>query len=395
MSAAETNAGSDMDIAPVEVQVLADHHDWILNCLIDVLPKQVVSGQPFDLGGVVVLSRKAPAGLALQLEGKGRVAPVEWNQQSQLMAQRYPQSPNAAIARFRARGVEFQSDERSLILKLHGPDNQQLAVAEVLLSERPDYSRVYAEPQNRLIFDVGANDGSDTWYYLRKGFRVVAVEAIPELVANLRGRFKDQIAAGRLVVEPVAIADREGEVSFIINQNMTEWSSAHGAPKACDGSNCTITVPSTTLACLVTRHGSPYYIKIDIEGGELSAIDSLRGVADDKLPAFLSFELNPKWDDVLEHVYEMGYRRFQLVRQGALYLPQVSPPTLEGVDFRCRFTDQMSGTFGRDLPRDRWVSLVEIIRRISQCQVEAQTRKARGEKPGWFDVHAEKGNFDV
>lgn len=32
-----------------------------------------------------------------------------------------------------------------------------------------------------LIFDIGANNGDDTAFYLKKGFRVVAIEADPAL----------------------------------------------------------------------------------------------------------------------------------------------------------------------------------------------------------------------
>ena len=38
------------------------------------------------------------------------------------------------------------------------------------------------EPQPKLIIDLGMNDGSDTLFYLKKGFNVVAVEADPTLV---------------------------------------------------------------------------------------------------------------------------------------------------------------------------------------------------------------------
>src|SRR5262245_43578507 len=51
-----------------------------------------------------------------------------------------------------------------------------------------------------LIYDVGMEDGTDTGFYLKKGFRVVAVEADPELASRARERFSDEIAAGRLVV---------------------------------------------------------------------------------------------------------------------------------------------------------------------------------------------------
>jgi hypothetical protein len=63
-------------------------------------------------------------------------------------------------------------------------------------------------------------------------------------------------------------------------------------------------------------------------------------------------------------------------------------PSREGLEHNCRFTDQMSGPFGRDLPEDRWTGLVDVIRHILQGHAEAQDRKIKGENPAWFDVHA-------
>ena len=34
-----------------------------------------------------------------------------------------------------------------------------------------------------LIYDVGMHKGEDTEFYLRKGFRVIAIEADPDLVS--------------------------------------------------------------------------------------------------------------------------------------------------------------------------------------------------------------------
>jgi len=40
-----------------------------------------------------------------------------------------------------------------------------------------------------LIFDLGANHGEDTEFYLSKGFRVVSLEANPDLVSRLQHKF--------------------------------------------------------------------------------------------------------------------------------------------------------------------------------------------------------------
>jgi len=376
------------DAVSILARVASELPPWIERCLIDVLPARVFAGVGFELGGVLVLGRDAPAGLGLRIEGREGVILAQWGLPSQRMARLHPQAANSANARFLVQNLSFQNGEERLVLKLSGPDLEDVEVAEVLQLDAPDYSQIFIEPEDRLIFDVGGNDGSDTWYYLRKGFRVVVVEAIPELAESLRTRFSAQIAAKRLVVEQVAIADQEGEVSMTINDERLEWSSAHGASKASAGANRTVTVPSTTLAALMVRHGTPYYVKIDIEGGELSAVDSLSELPRERLPPLLSFEVNLSFGEILERLYQFGYRSFQLVRQGSAYLPTPCNTSAEGLDYPCLFSSNMSGPFGKDLPQSEWVGLVEVIRRILQAQADSQTNKSRGENPGWYDVHA-------
>ena len=62
------------------------------------------------------------------------------------------------------------------------------------------------EPNNRLVIDVGMNDGSDTAYYLHCGCRVIAIEANPQLVAAANLRFSHEIAEGMLAVLNLGIA---------------------------------------------------------------------------------------------------------------------------------------------------------------------------------------------
>src|SRR6476660_4069428 len=81
------------------------------------------------------------------------------------------------------------------------------------------------EPGGNLIFDVGMNNGDDSAYYLSKGYQVVAVEANPILVERARARFKSEIAAGQLLIEPVAIIDWPGKAPFWINPQRDVFSS--------------------------------------------------------------------------------------------------------------------------------------------------------------------------
>jgi hypothetical protein len=54
------------------------------------------------------------------------------------------------------------------------------------------------DPQ--LIYDVGMNNGDDTAYYLQRGFRVLAIEANSDLVANAATRFAREIGTRRLML---------------------------------------------------------------------------------------------------------------------------------------------------------------------------------------------------
>ena len=76
----------------------------------------------------------------------------------------------------------------------------------------------------RVIIDVGMHNGTDTDFYLKKGFRVIAVEANPRLVEKARDRFAAEIASGRLEILEGAITDREGDVEFWVNLDQDLWS---------------------------------------------------------------------------------------------------------------------------------------------------------------------------
>ena len=56
---------------------------------------------------------------------------------------------------------------------------------------------LYTPKYDDLIYDVGLHKGEDAEFYLRKGFRVVAFEADPDLIAFCRERLKEFIDQGQ------------------------------------------------------------------------------------------------------------------------------------------------------------------------------------------------------
>ena len=236
-----------------------------------------------------------------------------------------------------------------------------------------------------VIVDVGANNGDDSNFYLAKGFSVIAIEADPELAAALRERFAAPIEAHRCVVKNVAISEIQGPITFFKNE-FSEWSSIRRDSKATQRhSHQEITVPGDTLSAILGSLPAIHYLKIDIEGGELPAVASLKGIAE--RVRYLSFEINPDWEQILELVDGYGFERFKLIRQGRDYLQPPPTPAREGNYVATQFKNSMSGTFGSELPGD-WVSLEELRRAVTDCLQAMQERNSRGEPPGWYDVHA-------
>ncbi len=239
-----------------------------------------------------------------------------------------------------------------------------------------------------LIYDIGANNGDDSAFYLAKGFRVVAIEADPKLCAALQERFADEIADGRYVVENVGVSDKVETLDFYVS-DFSEWSSFVKQGKATgDVGHTLIQVQTAPLSRLVARHGKARYLKIDIEGFELPALSTLS--RDLPLPEFLSYEVNIHWRANLEQLVGLGYSRFQIVRQGKGFVPDPPQPAREGSYVAQSFRNSHSGCFGLELPQDNWFA-ADAFDAVVQAEMDvANARMARGERRGWHDIHCHR-----
>lgn len=180
---------------------------------------------------------------------------------------------------------------------------------------------------NHLIFDIGLHLGEDAAYYLQKGFKVIAVDANPACIAKAEKEFKTYINTGQLILVNCAIADFEGITNFHISKKSI-WSSlnfdvANREEFAADD----ITVSARSLSSLITQYGEPHYCKIDIEGSDKSALESL--VTSRHRPLFISVETECigmvkqlREEEALETLSllrRLGYEKFKLVDQVTLF----------------------------------------------------------------------------
>jgi FkbM family methyltransferase len=220
---------------------------------------------------------------------------------------------------------------------------------------------------DHLVYDLGAHQGEDTAFYLKKGFKVVAVEAVPEFCAALAGRFAAQVAAGQLKILNLAIARDAGNVDFYIDTGNSVWGTTNPqwvARNKTLGSGRTrkISVRAERLADVMREHGVPRYCKIDIEGNDVEALASLQSLSEP--PEFVSVESEKReWNGLVrefELLESLGYTRFKIIDQTHIRLQKPPQPAREGRFEAHTFEEGSSGLFGNELP-GRWMDMFEAL----------------------------------
>lgn len=182
-----------------------------------------------------------------------------------------------------------------------------------------------AEARSNLIYDVGLFDGEDTAYYLWCGYNVVAIDANPVMIEQARLRFAREIEGKRLTLLNIGISEAPGVRNFWIS-DMSGWSSFDETLASRDGvTPCRPTsVPVVPFAQILSEHGVPHYLKVDIEGSDRLCVEAL---GEGALPKYVSVEAECAEDSTMlddEQATAMlgllrnaGYRRFKLVDQSS------------------------------------------------------------------------------
>ena len=207
-----------------------------------------------------------------------------------------------------------------------------------------------------LVFDIGVNNGEDTAYYLRRGFRVVGVDANPDMVASCEQRFQNEIRAGRLVLLNVGLAAEEGVTDFFVSEgNGGVWSSIDPAfAERGDLGTHSVTVQARSMRGLMQEYGVPFYLKVDIEGAEHVC---LQDIDPTEAPAYVSFEAHEGRLENLFRLVQAGYTRFKLIDQ--LTFRQVMPPRLHSGDLAAATMSRLAKAQLRRIP-----GLVRVVHQL-------------------------------
>ena len=167
-----------------------------------------------------------------------------------------------------------------------------------------------------LVFDVGANFGARTMAFLGLGARVVAIDPQERCVAELRARFGNH---DRVTIVQTALGATQGEATMLVSNALTvsslspQWVDKVKASGRFEGCRWDkeVTVPVTRMDDLISAHGLPAFVKIDVEGFELEV---LRGLS--QPVAAISYEFVGEGIETAiqcaRHVHSLGINEFNL-----------------------------------------------------------------------------------
>lgn len=263
--------------------------------------------------------------------------------------------------------------------------------------------------QRDLIYDLGLHCGEDAEFYLKKGFRVVAVDANADICEKAHAKLAKFIEGGALTIINRAIASEPGQIIFYHN-DCSVWGTVDpdwAAHNMRLGSNIRErTVDATTMEAILAEHGTPYFVKIDIEGMDMVALRGLRAVAE--RPRYVSIESNKDSFRELRREFEtfleLGYDRFKLVPQRWVSKQRLPNPPKEGQYVQHSFALGSSGAFGDEAPGD-WMTAEEAIEAYRpvflnyaltgddpfvRSKFFRNGLKALGFRPNWYDTHAKR-----
>ncbi len=227
----------------------------------------------------------------------------------------------------------------------------------------------------KIIYDLGANNGDDIPYYLKKADIVVAVEANPILTKEIEKKYSKAVSEGRLFVENCVVTTSEfsGDVPFYIYK-YGHIISQFPKPAESELINFDeVLLPSKSVLSLIEKYGYPHFIKIDIEGYDQEIVRTL--IENKIFPEYISAESHSVEVFALL-VSSNFYKSFNLVDGPSVV--KMYKNTLINTTFgqeRYSFPSHSAGPFGEDIKGD-WMTPQNFFELLAY------------EGLGWKDIHA-------
>jgi FkbM family methyltransferase len=229
----------------------------------------------------------------------------------------------------------------------------------------------------KIIYDLGAYDGTDTQYYLKKNYKVLAVEPDKNLCLHIKKKTKNY--KKNLIIINKAISNSRKKINFYINKQDRKVSTTF--LKDINYANFKkIKVSPVNLIALFRTYGVPFYIKIDIEKSELIALKQI--LKSKKKIAFISIEDCHLSFKYLKLLKKIGYKKFKLINQ---YNNQF----LIDKSVNHKFHLHSSGKFGEEIDKkQKWSNYDIFLKKYTRIVRNRKDLKRLSRPHIWYDIHA-------
>lgn len=175
----------------------------------------------------------------------------------------------------------------------------------------------YVQP-GMVAYDVGANIGYTSLLFAKAvgpDGRVYAFESLPENLKRMETNIELNDLAGRVTIVPKAVADRSGELRFLVGPSGGMGKLEGSAGRQDVAYPDSIIVQGVALDDFVFEAGnpSPHVIKMDIEGGEILALPGMRRLLETVRPVVFLELHGPEAAQVAWRTFSAaGYRICQM-----------------------------------------------------------------------------------
>lgn len=165
-----------------------------------------------------------------------------------------------------------------------------------------------------LVFDIGANCGQVTKRFIDVGCKVVAVEPLKHVSEEIRNfATEDQVT----IINKLVHASNESQEFFMsrldstISTTSNDWMNVGRFSEQGDWVSVG-NIESISLDEMVETYGTPYFIKIDVEGAEYQTLLSLT----EKVNSILSIEWVEEFPEktiqCIDYLKSLGYTHYGL-----------------------------------------------------------------------------------
>jgi FkbM family methyltransferase len=157
----------------------------------------------------------------------------------------------------------FQSEHPDVVAWFNNPENQTDTILKQINEERM-YDPIFANRENLIVLDLGANCGLFSMYASDSCSKVIAVEPTAATFNVLQEIVKDH---SNITPLQLAIGPHNEMISFFINENSTTNSLLNRR-------GTETKVQCMTIETLLHMQGLDHvdFIKCDIEGSEMQAL---------------------------------------------------------------------------------------------------------------------------